>query len=464
MSTEDLHDRSALEQAALVRDGALSSEELVRHYLERIDRLNPKLSAFVSVFPERAIRAARKKDSERRRAHETLAPFHGVPIGIKDLNVVRWMPTRWGLRQRLLPTLPVDDLTVAPLRRAGFVIVGKLAASELGVMPVTEPDIHPPTRNPWAPEHSSGGSSGGSGGAVAAGMLPVAQGSDGFGSIRIPAAFCHLVGLKASRGRIRNQFGLRDRQILYTSGALTRTVDDTAAMLDVMAGIDSGKMHWAPPPVRPFRELAREEPRRLKIHFTTHSPVGPTHPEIAAAVEGAARLLSELGHDVDEGPSPNGTLAEVLPLVQHMVGHIPFVRKSRVQPITRMLMEAGRPLRAGDIEAIQAELTERFRALLETAEVWLTPTVTQPAPLVGAYRDLPPEEGFAAAAQYGAFTALFNINGQPAINVPLGLTGDGLPMGLQLAGAMFAEGELLALAHQLEDAMPWRDRHPPALL
>lgn len=458
---DELLDASALEQAQQVREGRVSSEELVRVHLDRIERVNPRLSAFVEVFPERALAAARAKDVERKRSRGPTPAFHGVPIGIKDLNVVRWMPTRFGSRAMPRLILPVDDATVAPLRRAGFVILGKLSTSELGAMPVTEPDTHDPTRNPWNPDYTSGGSSGGSGAAVAAAMLPIAQGSDGAGSIRIPAAFCHLVGLKPSRGRLRNQFGLADRRILYTSGILARTVGDAAALLDVMSGLDEGRPHWAPPPPRPFRELLREPPRRLKIRFTTRSLIGPTHSEIAAAVERAALLLGELGHDVAEGALPDGTIDEFLPLWQHLTAQMPVLFKSRLQPVTRWLAEPGRSLRARDMEALQARLEARVAPLLAQADLWVTPTVKQPPPRVGAFRHLPPADAFAAAAQLGAFTALFNITGQPAISVPLGVTTDGLPMGLQLVGALFAEGDLLVVARQLEEAMPWRDRRAP---
>ena len=156
----------------------------------------------------------------------------------------------------------MDDHTTAALRRGGFVILGKLATSELGAMPVTEPDIHPPTRNPWNLWHTPGGSSGGSGAAVAGGLLPIAQGSDGAGSIRIPSAFCHLYGIKPSRGRVPNAFGKPDRDILYTCGPIARSVEDAAAMLDVLAGLDGGRPHWAPPPPRPYRALLAEQAPR----------------------------------------------------------------------------------------------------------------------------------------------------------------------------------------------------------
>src|SRR5262245_30835997 len=250
---------TALEQAALVRTRAISSEELVRLYLDRIDRIDGRLNSFVERFPRRALRDARAKDAAGR-AGEALPPFHGVPIGIKDLNFVRFAWTRMGSRATLPIFALLDDRTTAGIRRGGFVILGKLATSEVGAMPVTEPDTHPPTRNPWNVWHTSGGSSGGSGAAVAARLLPVAHGSDGAGSIRIPSAFCHLYGLKPSRGRLPNAFGRPDRDVLYTCGPLTRSVEDAAAMLDVMAGIDVGRPHWAPPPPRPYRALSAAPP------------------------------------------------------------------------------------------------------------------------------------------------------------------------------------------------------------
>lgn len=461
MSLVELLDRTAVEQAQLLREGQISSEELVRLYLDRIVRLNPRLNAFVEVLP--ALAAARQKDAQRRRSTGSLPMFHGVPLGIKDLNVVRWTVTRWGSRAVPHLRLPLDDRTVAPLRRAGFVMLGKLATAEFGAMPVTEPDIHPPTRNPWSPAHSAGGSSGGSGAAVASAMLPAAQGSDGAGSLRIPAAFCHLFTIKPSRGRVRNQFGLSDERLLYTSGPITRSVEDAAAMLDVMAGLVDGRPHRAPIPRRSFRELARERPRRMKIRFVTSTRLCPTHPEIGAALLRSLKLLAELGHEVEEGTLPDATLEEFLPLWAYQVARTPFVRWTRTQPITRWLGEAGRQLRAADVAVLHDRLNARFAAALATADVWAMPTVPLPAPLVGTFGGMPPSDAFASAGNLGAFTAVANVTGHPAASVPMGLTDQGLPMGMQLIGTLFGEGDLLALSHELELAMPWRHRRPPFL-
>jgi amidase len=460
MSWNEVLAATALDQASMIRARAISSEELVRLYLGRIERMNPGLNAFVTIFRRRALADAREKD-RLVRAGGTLPTFHGVPIGIKDLNLVRFAWTRMGSRATVPIFSPIDDMTTASLRRGGFVILGKLATSELGALPVVEPDTHPPTRNPWSPRHSAGGSSGGSGAAVASGMLPIAQGSDGGGSIRIPSALCHLYGLKPSRGRVANAFRRDDRDILYTCGPIARSVADAAAMLDVLAGLDGGQPHWAPTPRKAYRALLSEPMKPLTIRFTTKNPLVATHPEIAAAVEGAARLLSELGHHVEESALPPMTIEEFLPLWQHVVADVPLVRWSRAQPVTRWLADAGRSLNARAMAALRRSIAARHLRVYSEVDVWLTPTVATPAPEVGAFAQLGPQEQFFAAGALGAFTAAFNITGQPAASVPLGLTREGLPMGLQVAGRELADDVVLALSQQLEEAAPWRQRRAP---
>jgi amidase len=460
MSWNDVFAASALEQAALIRKGAISSDELVRAYFSRIEAHDQTLHAFVSLFRKRAWVWARQKDLAVRRKEE-LPAFHGVPTAIKDLNMVRFARTRMGSAGLPPVFSPVDDLTTAAVRRAGFVIVGKTSTSELGAMPVTEPDIHPPTRNPWNTDHSPGGSSGGAAAAVAGRLLPIAQGSDGGGSIRGPSAFCHLYGIKPSRGRVANAFGRDDKELLYTSGPIARTVEDAAALLDVLAGLDIGRPHWAPPPAQSYRAALAEPPPRLKVRFCTTPPIGKTDPELAAAVERAARVLQQLGHEVEEGRLPEGNLEEFLPVWQHAVGTVPLVRWSRTQPITRWLVEEGRRLAPGFAAERRRELERRFLATFETADLWLTPTTPVPAPRIGTFKNRPPAEAFAEAAVIGAFTAAFNVTGQPAANVPLGLTSAGLPMGLQVAGRPFADHVVLQVSRQLEEALPWRGRVAP---
>ena len=454
-----LLDGSALEQARAVRDGKVSSAELVRAYLARIEARDPALHAFVEIAPKRALQEAARKDLEVRSNRASLPPFHGVPIGVKDLNLVRGFGMRSGSRAlRWLKWSPVDDKTAAALRRGGFVFVGKLATSEVGAMPVTEPDIHPPVRNPWNLEHSAGGSSGGSAAAVSAGLLPIAHGSDGAGSVRIPAAFCHLFGLKPSRGRLANQFGLRDSRILYTCGPITRTVTDAAAMLDIM--LDRDPRSPAPRTVTPFAELAERPPARLRIRVGTRAPWGTTDPEIEAATLRVARVLEDAGHHLEPAPQFQGALADGLPLWQWLVGSAPLPLRY-VEPVTRWLAEAGRRMKRTDRDALHDAITKQVLEVFGDVDLWLTPTVIVPPPRVGAWKNLGPEAAFTEAAVLGAFTAFFNVSGQPAVSLPAGLTSNGLPIGVQLAGRCFEEAKVLAVARELEQRLPWRERRPP---
>ncbi len=458
---------SAVAQAEAIRRGELGSEQLVRGYLARIARANDRVVAFVSVFARRAVWSARRHDDQAVRArrlgrlHE-LGPFHGVPIGVKDLNFVRGARSRFGSAGVRLPPSPIDDRTAAQLRRAGFVVLGKLATSEIGSMPVTEPDIHAPTRNPWNLEHTSGGWSGGSGAAVAAGFLPIAQGSDGAGSIRIPSSFCHLFGHKPSRGRVANAFGMRDQSILYTDGPMARSVADAAALLDVMAGETVGRRHWAPPPPRPFAELAEQPPRKLRVRVAREISLAKVEPEILAAVDAVARALAGLGHEVEDGPHIEADLEEFLPLWQHQIATTPLVDWRRVQPITRWLYEAGRRVRARDANRVQRELELRVeRWFGADVDVWITPTVPRLAPRVGEFRVDPgedPAEAFGRAAVLGAFTAPFNICGYPAASYPAAVSKGGLPIGVQIAGRAYADATVLQVARSLEQVLPHAQR------
>lgn len=458
---------TASEQARLLRAGEVSARELTAAALARIARHNPALSAFVEVLDRSARWSASACDREIARARrcgeqDALPPFCGVPTAVKDLNFVRGARTRFGSRNFSLLWSPIDDRTVAQLRRGGFVVLGKLATSEFGAMPVTEPDTHPPTRNPWMPGHSAGGSSGGSGSAVAAGLVAVAQGSDGAGSIRIPAAFCGLYGLKPSRGRVANAYGLPDRGILYTCGPLTRCVDDAAAMLDVMAGLSVGKPHWLPRPAMRYAEAARRPPERLRIKVAIEAPIAtPVHPLWRAATEAAAQLLADAGHEVEFAAMNTGTLDEFIPLYQNQLAGVPAARLELLQPATRWLVEHGRKVSAAQARKIFLELSHRVHAWVGDADLVLTPTVFGPPPQVGAWSGLSGEAAFRAAADYGAFTAVFNLSGQPAASVPVGRSPEGFPIGVQVVGRVTRDDWVLAVSRQLEMAFTWGPRVAP---
>lgn len=447
---------SALEQAALISKKQLSSEELVRALLDRSEKLNPKLQAFVEIYRKDALCWAREKDRQTLTG-APLPAFHGVPIGIKDLNLVRGKRTRMGSRGFLPFWAPCDDASVSPLRRAGFVILGKLATSELGALPITEPDIHPPTRNPWNADHTPGGSSGGSATAVAAGLLPVAHASDGGGSIRIPASFTGLVGLKPARGRLRNQFRLPDRQIMYTTGALTRTVADSAALLDIMAGITEGKPHWATPPAEPFAVLAAKKPPRLRVRLTFDSPFVKADPEVREAIMATARLLESLGHKVEETALPEHTdIEDFLPLWKRLIADFPLMRWSLAQPITRWLREGGVMLKTKEVHARHLELEKLFLDWFSGTDLWLTPTVPVLPPRVGQYSQQGEiEPTFKKIAEIAAFTAFCNVTGQPAISLPAGHSRSGLPIGAHLVGPVQGEALLLQVAREIEEHRPW---------
>jgi amidase len=287
----------ALEQARLVRERKLSPVELVELYLERIERLDPELNAFVTVCGERALAEARRTEDE---PAET--PFHGVPIPIKDLTETGGIKTTFSSRIFADNVPEADAAVVRRIRAAGFIVLGKTNTPEFGTIPVSESELNGSCRNPWALGRTPGGSSGGAAAAVAAGMAPVAQGTDGGGSIRIPAACCGLFGLKPARGRVSQAPYGPGTMGLATSGPIARTVADAAALLDVMTGYEVGDPFWPAPLERPLLEEVGTSPGKLRIAVTFEPPVEhPVEPARVAAAEECARLLAELGHEVRMG-------------------------------------------------------------------------------------------------------------------------------------------------------------------
>lgn len=435
--------RPALELAELVRRRQVSSTELITRCLNRIAAHNPNLAAFVTVMERSARRAAAVKD-RRQTDPASLPPFWGLPMGIKDLNLVRGEFAKMGSRAFTWLWSPVDDVTVSDLRRAGFVMVGKTTTSELALLPVVEPDIHPPTRNPWNDQHSAGGSSGGAAAAVAAGMLPVAHASDGAGSIRIPASFCGLVGHKATRGLLANPYRRVDTLEFSTCGAVTRTVADSAALLDVL-------LRRRPGEVGSFLAALRAPLPRLRVKVVTTAPVGTTAPEVAAAARSAAAVLAALGHEVSELSPPAVTLEEFLPMFQRLAANAPVFRPGVLQPVTRWLRSEGRRYRHADMLKVRDALSARVLSWGAGADVVLTPTVPVLPPRVGSLHEASPAVMFGRAAVFGAFTAMCNLTGQPAISVP-GASAGGLPIGIQLIGRNGGDATLLALAQELMEA------------
>ena len=459
----DLAFASAAEQARLVRSGKATSVELVQLSLDRIAELDPTLNAFVTVDGERALEAARAAD-----ASTSAAPFRGVPIAVKDLSPTAGLRTTYSSRAYADHVPDFDTAVVRRLREAGFVIVGKTNTPEFGTVAFTESELNGATRNPWNVELTPGGSSGGAAAALAAGLIPIAHGSDGGGSIRIPASCCGVVGLKPARGRVSSApFGSLEG--LSTSGPITRTVEDAALLLDVLAGYEPGDPWWAPPPAQPFAEAAKTPPGRLRIAVTATPPVETAvDPECVAALSAAADLLTELGHDVQESTPPwiePNLIDSFLRVWQVGPALHPVEDLSLLTDLNRELVEAARTTSAADygrtVQQLQA-VSRRIVSFWDDVDIVVTPTLALPPVPIGWQDEADGAFGkLRRNTAFTPFTAIANLTGQPAMSLPLHWSSGGVPIGVQLIGPPAGEATLLALAAQIEVARPWSDRRPP---
>lgn len=472
----DLHDLSALAAAAAIRRREVSATELVEHYLDRIDRLDAELGAFVTVTGQTARKQAADAD-QAVLAGDPLPPLHGVPIAIKDLNQTAGVATKFGSRTMVDFVPGMDDHVVRLLRQAGTISLGKTATPEYGLPCYTETDIGPPARTPWDTGRLAGGSSGGAAAAVAGGLLPIAQGSDGGGSIRIPASVNGLFGLKPARGRIsRGPLDL-DATGLSVLGPLARTVRDAAAFLDATAVPQVGDLTWAPPlPAgESYLDWCDRTPQRLRIGRYLQPPVpgAEVDPDCHTAWQRASELLARLGHEVVdiELPMPPETIPafEAVWAVSAATVPVPPEREHLLRPLTRYLRERGRRVSGAEFAAAMGQLNLiSRRAIAATAgfDALLTPTLAQPPRPIGWFCGTPdepvdPAEDFERQKRFTPYTAVYNASGQPAASLPLYWTDAGLPIGVMLVGRPAGEAQLLALCAQLEEAAPWADRRPP---
>ncbi|MBQ0983446.1 amidase [Streptomyces sp. F63] len=476
----DPHELTMLEQATAVRGGELSPVELAEHYLRRIERLDDSVGAYLTVTADRALDGARR--AERLLARRTagrggtagggdgLPPLLGVPLPVKDLDAVPGVRCTYGSAVFAGHTVPEDDeepRLVALLREAGTVLLGKTNTPEFGLPAYTEGRAGPPARSPYDLSRGAGGSSGGAAAAVAAGLAPAAQGSDGGGSIRIPASCCGIVGVKPSRGRVSPAPG-GDVSGLATAGPLARTVRDAAALLDVMAAPVPGDPVPLAAPETPFLRWCDRTPGRLRIGRWARPDVpGVTvAPEVLAAYERTSALLAGLGHEVVdlEQPLRPGDRDTFTPVwaVMAALAPVPPEREAELLPLTRWLRERGREASGLDyaraLESMQ-RVGRRLAAAVAGCDAVLTPTLAQPPAPVGALRnDADPAADFAAQVAFTPFTGPWNIAGLPAVSLPVEWTEDGLPVGMMLGAAHGAEGPLLALAAQVEAAAVPRPR------
>ncbi len=474
MKSEELATLDAMTQAELVASGQCTASELVEAAIERIERVNPSINAVIVELFERA--------REQASGELPAGPFRGVPLLLKDLGChVAGMSVYGGtkfLRDRDWKS-PVDSTLGERFAAAGFVVVGKTNTPELGLSPTTEPDTFGPTRNPWDAQRIVGGSSGGSASAVAAGLVPLAHAGDGGGSIRNPAGACGLVGLKPSRGRtsVGPEHG-EGWGGAVTEHVITRSVRDSAAVLDCVAGPASGDPYYAPPPARPFLEEVGRDPGVLRVGLFTHNAHTPAHPESAAAVTATAELLAALGHRVEDvypaaldenllgelgSESVSSSVARELDAYAEMTGD--EVKEADVEPATWAMAQRGRSLSAADYLKTQDALHAYGRRLRswwrelpseDGCDILVTPTMAEPAPLIGSIKGADIDR----IVRLVPYTMPYNVSGQPAIGLPLYWTTEGLPMGVQLVGRYGSEDGLIRLASQLEEAMPWHGRRP----
>ena len=474
----DLMFRPVGELAGLVRSGVLAARELVQASLDRIEALDGALNAFVDVFAEDALAAAGAIGPGDER------PFAGVPIAIKNNRGVAGKRLTCGGDLFGDFPAPVDHNVVRRLRAAGFVVVGSTTLPEYGILPVTETKRFGATRNPWDPERTPGGSSGGSAAAVAAGMVPVAHANDGGGSIRIPAACCGLVGLKPQRGRVSLAPDVGG-SFLVADGVLTRTVRETAALLDVLAGPELGDAWWAPEPSEPFATTAGRAPSGLRIAMTTAAPLqdADVDPACAQAVHDAADLLRGLGHEVVEDAPPwdSPGLLELFtasfgPAICTQIAFASLIAGREptaddMEPLSWAIWELCRGITSTQALAAEMQLMGFARAIVAWTAQYdavLTPALAEAPVTLGTIDPMSadPLGAFARSGRFTPYTATGNVSGSPAVSVPLyerpaDDAAAGVPLGVQLIGQPAGEGALLALAAQLEAAAPWADRRPP---
>ena len=463
----------ATAQAELVKRKQVQPIELVDAAITRIERLNPALNAVITPMFESARDAARGAVPD--------GPFRGVPFLLKDLHAsYAGVPMASG-SLFLRDFVPEHDSElVVRLKRAGLIIVGKTNTPEFGILPTTEPSLFGPTLNPWAPARTTGGSSGGSAAAVAAGMVPMAHGGDGGGSIRVPASCCGVFGMKPTRGR--NPLGPDVGDLisgLIVEHAVTRSVRDSARLLDSTAGPDVGDPYCAPPPARPFLQEVGADPGKLCIAFTTNAPTGvPIHADCVRAVEEAAKLCADLGHEVSQAaPALDAELflnsfmalwsvgegAESIERAALLTGRKPA--PDQFEELTWALAEQGRAINgAGYLQAVNAlqGIARQVARFLLNYDVLLTPTLAEPPLPLGSFepRAGNPLYGLERAAAFLPFTPLCNATGQPAMSVPLFWNAEGLPVGTHFVGRFGEESTLFRLAGQLEAARPWEARRP----
>ena len=454
--------------ARMVAAGEVSARELVEASLQRIEASAQTLNAFRCVRAEGA--RADAAEADRRRARGERAPLQGVPVAIKDDVDMAGEESRFGCPGSFAPRA-ADCESVRRLKQAGAVIVGKTNTPELGQWPFTESRAHGATRNPWSLEHTPGGSSGGAAAAVAAGLVGAAVGSDGAGSVRIPAAWTSLVGIKPQRGRVSTWPEPEAFNGMTCIGPLTRTVADAALMLDVLSGPHPGDRHRPPPPAEPYATAATRAPGRLRIGLSLRIPfsLAPAKLDgrVRAAVERIAGVLRALGHEVVREDPPYRLIGLTF-VPRSTAGLNEWVERvpdpTQLDPRTLHNARMGRFL-GGPVlalaKALERPLQRQVGRIFKRVDVVLAPTTAKPPERIGAIDGLGHWDTDKAVVGACPYAWPWNVLGWPGVNVPAGLTAEGLPLGASLLGPANSEPRLISLAAQLERAEGWQERRPP---
>ncbi|MGD0117271.1 MAG: amidase [Candidatus Binatus sp.] len=454
----------AWELRDLLIKGEVRPRDVADFYLARIERLNPELGAYMTVTADRALADAARVEASR--ADTASMKLYGVPYSLKDLTPTAGIRTTIGSRNYADSFPPQDAAIAKRLQGAGGILLGKTTTPEFGGRPTTEGGLCPTARNPWNLAYNAGGSSGGAAAAVAAGLSPLAEGSDGGGSIRGPASNCGVVGLKPSRGRISYAPHRGEAWGGYaTRGPLARSVRDVAMMLDVIAGPEIGDPYWAPPPSRPFEDAVQLPAKNLRLASIATSKLGEVDPDVTAAFESACATMREMGHRVEPLDLDPGAMLVDCTRILICVGiaAIPVTNLDWVDPVVREMYEFGRKVIGADYVNLLVTMHNIARTIVERLEPYdalLTPTMTRTAMRNGTFPSRP-ERYLDELWTWIAFEYPFNATGQPAVTIPAGFDRAGLPIGFQIVGRPNGEFELLTLAAAFESARPWRHLRPP---
>ncbi len=448
----------------LVAKKELKPREVAEFFNRRIEQLNPRLGAYMTPTPERAITDAVRLEHAGRDEIAKM-PLFGIPYSLKDLTWTSDIRTTMGSKNYETFVPPLDGEVAIRMRNAGGILLGKTTTPEFGGRPTTEGGLCPPARNPWNPEHTAGGSSGGAACAVVSGLGPIAEGSDGGGSIRIPSSCCAAVGLKPSRGRVSFSPVSGEAWAGFaTSGPIARSVRDVAMLLDVIAGPVAGDPYWAPPPSEPFINALGKRPNKLRLAVILESREGTVDPEVRAATEAALKTFEEMGHTVEQIElDPAAMLIGVARIIIPAgLNSVPVTNPELMDPVVRATWEQGKRITTAEYINAVAQMHNLAREIMQKLapyDALITPTLTRPAVRLGT---LPSnlEQGIGELFAWLVFTFPFNATGQPAFSLPNGFSRSGLPIGLQIVGRQNDEVGIISLAAQFEDARPWKANKP----